>query len=351
MSFRFEFFSAEATFHPTQNRGVRSRSLINPRRQGEIEVVNGGGPDIEVIRPFNESFDLMRHILFRPFDLKKWFVIGFAAWLSNLGNGNYNLNFRNDDLKDVPGLRGLRDTISQIPHSTLVFYIIAFGVVIIALVILFAWLRSRGRFIFVDCIAKNRGAIAGPWREFRPQGNSYFLFSLAVALIMIIVLIAAALPFLMPLLRSGAARPHLRDVYVLCMIVLWAAVLVVFVIAWSLISHFMVAIMYRRRCLAREGFRAAVSLIRTYPGEITLYCLFWIALTIGTAFASCLIILATCCIALLPYLGTVITLPIYVVLRGFGLRFIRQFGPDYDVWAANVETPPTAPAVPPPLPT
>lgn len=311
--------------------------------------MNGGGPNIEIIRPFNEAFELMKQILFRPFDLKKWFVIGFAAWLSNLGNGNYNFNFRNGDWKDVAGAQEVRDTISSIPHSILIFCVIAFVVLLFALIILFAWLRSRGRFIFVDCIVKNRGAIAEPWREFRQQGNSYFLFSLVVGLIVMIILLVVGLPFLVPLIRSGAAFPHM-DVYVICAISFWLAIIALLVVAWALISHFMIAIMYRRRCLAREGFRAAVSLITTYPGEITLYCLFWIALTIGTVFASCIVILATCCIALLPYLGTVITLPIYVVLRGYGLRFIRQFGPDYDVWAANVETPPTAAPLPPPLP-
>lgn len=310
--------------------------------------MNGTNPNIEIIRPFNESFEVMKQILFRPFDLKKWFVVGFAAWLSNLGNGNYNFNFRGDDWKDVPGARGLRDFIDQTPHSTLMAWIITLAVIFFALMILFAWLRSRGRFIFVDCIAKNRGAIAEPWREFRPQGNSYFLFSLAVGIAMMIMLLIAALPFVLPVIRGGG-RPHLHDAYMLCVIALWGALVAVLVVGWALISHFMVTIMYRRRCLARDGFRAAVCLIRNYPGEITLYCLFWIALTIGTVFASCIVILATCCVALLPYIGTVITLPIYVVLRAFGLRFLRQFGPDYDVWASNIEIPP-APPIPPPLP-
>jgi len=117
-----------------------------------------------------------------------------------------------------------------------------------------------------------------------------------------------------------------------------------------LISHFMVAIMYRRRCLALEAFWAAVSLITNYPGEITLYCLFWIALGIASAIAACAVILATCCIALIPYIGTVILLPLVVCLRAFGLRFIRQFGSDYDVWAAIPEAPPAPPSLPPPLP-
>src|SRR5207249_11796928 len=86
-----------------------------------------------------------------------------------------------------------------------------------------------------------------------------------------------------------------------------------------------------------------------YPGEITLYCLFWIALGIGAAITACAVILATCCIALIPYIGTVILLPLLVCLRAFGLRFIRQFGPDYDVWAAMPEASPTS-SIPPPLP-
>src|SRR5947208_3074312 len=111
----------------------------------EIEVVNGTAPNVEVLRPFNEAFEVIKQILFRPFDLKKWFVIGFAAWLSNIGNGNYNFNFRGNDWKDFPGAREIRDTVSQIPHSTLIFGIIAFGTVVIAMIILFVWLRSRGR--------------------------------------------------------------------------------------------------------------------------------------------------------------------------------------------------------------
>jgi hypothetical protein len=134
------------------------------------------------------------------------------------------------------------------------------------------------------------------------------------------------------------------------MIALWVFILVLLILAWLLISHFMVAVMYRRRCRAGEGIRAAVSLIANYPGEITLYCLFWIVLAMGAGIASCAAIVATCCIALIPYIGTVILLPLFVFLRAFGLRFIRQFGPDYDVWVAIPASTTTSAIEPPPLP-
>ncbi len=312
--------------------------------------MNGGEPTIEIFKPFSEAFELMKKILFQPFDLKKWFVIGFAAWLSNLGgSGNYNFNYRDRDWNDFPVVQDLRDEIHQIPHPLLIFILIVFLVLIFAIIIVFAWLRARGRFMFVDCIVKNRGAIAEPWREFRKEGNSYFLFALVVGLIIGIVLTLTALPFLVPVIRSGL-RPHWRDVYLLFTVVLWAAFLVLVIFVWTLISHFMVAVMYRRRCRANEAFRAAISLVANYPGEITFYCLFWIALAIAVGMASCVVILATCCIALIPYIGTVILLPVFVCLRAFGLRFIRQFGSDYDVWASGVEPPPPALPAPPPLP-
>jgi hypothetical protein len=210
-------------------------------------------------------------------------------------------------------------------------------------------LRARGRFIFVDCIVKNRGAIVEPWREFREQGNSYFLLALLVGCIIFVIASVASLPFMLPIIR-GVTFLHLHDVYLICMIVLWAVVLLLLILAWALVSHFMVAVMYRQRCRAGQAFRTAISLISNYPGEITFYCLFWIVLGIASAIAACAVILATCCIALIPYIGTVILLPLVVCLRAFGLRFIRQFGSDYDVWAAMPEAPPAPPSLPPPLP-
>ena len=310
--------------------------------------MNGGsGSNIEVFKPFGEAFELMKKILFQPFDVEKWFLIGFAAWLAHLGAGSYNFNFDREDWKDAPIVQSVRDWLSGISTWVLILGLGGLFLLIVIIMVVFAWLRARGRFMFIDCIVKNRGAIVQPWREFRAEGNSYFLFGLVVGLTISVIATFAGLPFIIPVIHAGSP-PHLNDVYMLSMLALWVVVMLLFVFAWVLISHFMVAVMYRQRCKAAEGFRLAISLIRSHPGEITLYCLFWIALTIASGMASCLVVLATCCIAIIPYLGTVIMLPILVCLRAFGLRFIRQFGPDYDVWAESVEHPPSQ--IPPPLP-
>jgi hypothetical protein len=321
--------------------------------------MNGTEPNIEVFKPFGEAFELMKKILFQPFDLKKWFVIGFAAWLANMGGGGGGFNYQFNRREE---LRKLNEAISQIPHPLLVFGISVLIFFVFALIVLFAWLRARGRFMFIDCIVKNRAAIAQPWHEFRKEGNSYFLFSLVVAFVFIIFVASLALPLII-LAIKGRHYLYLHrdrlDVYVLLAIAAWVFLILLLIIAWALIASFMVPVMYRRHCRAYEAFCAAVSLIASHPGEIVLYCLFLIVLVVATGLISCFAICATCCVAALPYIGTVILLPVFVLLRSFSLLFLRQFGADYDVWVGLMPpeflpilsgAPPAPPTVSPPNP-
>ena len=61
--------------------------------------------------------------------------------------------------------------------------------------------------------------------------------------------------------------------------------------------------------------------------------LFLLLLAVAAVMVNCTVTCATCCITAIPYMGTVILLPIPVTLGAFSLLFLRQFGLDYDVWA------------------
>src|SRR5947207_10147395 len=167
--------------------------------------MNGTGPEIQIFKPFGEAFELMKKILFQPFDLKKWFIIGFAAWLANLGCVGGGFNYRYDRGEDF---QKLNETISRIPHPVLITGICALIAVVLLLVVLFAWLRARSRFMFIDCIVRNRGAIAEPWREYRTEGNSYFVFQLLVILGAMAAVVLLAIVFvLLGFLASGHREP------------------------------------------------------------------------------------------------------------------------------------------------
>jgi hypothetical protein len=141
--------------------------------------VNGGNDKIEIFKPFGEAFELTKKILFQPFNFEKWLIVGFAAFLAghfagmgfNFPIGGFprhdaNQNFVSPDWEEW--------------KPWLVVGIIVLGTLILSLIIVLMWLRARGNFIFTDCIARNRAAIVDPWREYRREGNSYFVFLLLV---------------------------------------------------------------------------------------------------------------------------------------------------------------------------
>ena len=184
---------------------------------------------------------------------------------------------------------------------------------------------------FVDCIVRNRAAIIAPWKEFRAEGNSFFLFSLLVVLAPVAVIVVAGLVLIVPFFPSGDQAQPSVAFWIRLSLFVFVAVCLAFV--WALASQLMVPIMYRQRCHARLAFAQAVDLVTSHPGPILLYVLFLLLLAVAAVMISCAVTCATCCIAAIPYVGTVILSPIPVALGAFSLLFMRQFGSEYDVWA------------------
>src|SRR5438874_11650438 len=95
--------------------------------------MNGSSNKIEIFTPFGEAFELMKKILFQPFDLKKWLVIGFTAWLASLGaGGGSGFNY---EPKRGQGMEKINETISQIPPPILVMGIVLIIFVVVVLIV------------------------------------------------------------------------------------------------------------------------------------------------------------------------------------------------------------------------
>jgi hypothetical protein len=298
--------------------------------------MNGTEPKIEIFKPFGEAFELMKKILFQPFDFKKWLVVGFAAFLASFSGGfSYSFNpfsgwSDRQDRKEIA--ESFRDAGPVAQMEWWVIALIVMGVLIIlTLVLVFMWLGARGRFIFTDCVVHNRGAIGAPWKEFRAQGNSFFLFSLLVMLCIFVVVVLAALALFLPFIFRGSVGQPGLGFWIALGVFLFVMLCLGF--GWAVVSQLMIPIMYRQGCLARNAFSQSVGLIAAQPGPMLLYFLFLFVILFAAGLISCFAACLTCCIAAIPYIGTVLLLPIPVTLHGFSLLFLRQFGSDYDVWA------------------
>lgn len=314
----------------------------------EMSDMNSTPGKIEVFAPFSAAIDLTKLILFQPFDIAKWLVIGFAAFLANLGGGAGNLN----PVRRLPkGDWSWRSTSHDFANSGSDLPAWAWPLIVVGLLMLVAlfialmWVGSRGKFIFTDCVVRNRGAIVEPWKAFAREGNSYFLFSVLVGLIFLAALGLAGAPLWVPFALN---RNPPEGVALVFGISLLALVIIVLCFGLSLVSIFMVPIMYRQRCGAGAAFRQSLALTGQHFGPVLLYLLFCIVLWVAFTLVACVLTCVTCCITAIPYVGTVILLPVSVFFRSYLLLFVRQFGPDYDAWGNVVVEVPQDPLDPPP---
>ena len=115
------------------------------------------------------------------------------------------------------------------------------------------------------------------------------------------------------------------------------AVGIVFWIIKRLTTDFVVPLQFLRQSRCLDAWRELGGLARGNVGHLVLYFLFRIVLAIAIAVVVVAIVLGTCCVAgclfAVPYLGTVLLLPILLFERAYSLHYLAQFGPDYDVFS------------------
>lgn len=304
------------------------------------------------VEPLGRAWNRTKASLFSPFEPGKWLVLAFAAWLANLGRRGgppaWSFRYRDDDPWENLGALPVewRDWLFGPLGLGILALIACCGV---ALAVVLIWVSSRGKFVFLDDVSRNRAAVVAPWKEFRVEGNSLFLWRLLFGLLALAVVsvVAAAMVLLWIGLGgtelAGAGLAFLVAASVLAGLPI--AVLLAYV--YCFLEHFVVPIMYRDRVGTVEGWRRFLRLFRRNPWAFALYGLFLLVLYLGLLVAILVAGCATCCIGFLllalPYVWAVILLPVLFVLRAFGPEFLSQFGPAEWTWpGAPMEAPPAA---------
>ena len=298
---------------------------------------------ISYSRPLGQAWAHMTGLLLRPIDLGRWCVLGFTAFLAGLvgGDGAGSSGWRLQEALDLEPDRPLRewpdaalDALRDLAFDGWIVALVAVLVLaglVVALVL--TWVGSRGQFMFLDNLAHRRAEVTEPWRRFRAEGNSLFLWQLVYGLVVMVVLalIAGAAIVAVAALDTGEAGSlALLPVFV---VLGTAGFLLVAGLAYVefFLLHLVVPIMHRRRigCTAAWGVFGAE--FRRRPWPFVLYGLLHLALGLAAGAAILGAGLLTCCIGLLllaiPYLGTVLTLPLPVFVRYLDLVWLEQFGP------------------------
>jgi hypothetical protein len=346
---------------------------------------------ISVTAPIDQAIHRTKRTLFQPFSIGKWFTLGFCAFLASLGEGGGgNINIPTPGggggggtpapapfprptppggpasgpwpgsggsggvgTPPVDEFQHVVDTVKQfvVQHAVWIIPVILFS---IAIGVLLLWVRSRGKFMFLDGVVRDHAAVIEPWKRLRPQGNSFFRFELALAAL----IVGGTLLLLTILYFVASGDIHTRQfgagavaaLGIGALVIIPAAI--VFSVAKAVAVDFLVPIMYARETTlgpAWQEFRRDVAPGNVWP--IVLFYLMRIVIGIATAMIMGIGMCVTCFLAALPYLSSVVFLPLFVFNRCYSLYFLQQFGSQYVMLVDPVEVPPTGfPVVMPPPP-
>jgi len=299
--------------------------------------------NISVTDPISRAEKWTKRILFRPFDLGKWFAIGFCAWIAGIGgsggSGGSSPRFGKGFSHPRQGGEEMRAFFERgmewfLENFTIVVSVGALVFLLMAsLWILMIWISSRGKFMFLDNVVRNMAEIKEPWNEFLPEGNSLTLFRLCFAVAGVGTLLLVGALSLPPFIGCIQAKSFLP----LGLVGIFWAVLLFFLwilalgVVGTFLDDFVVPIMYLRRCSCTDAWREFLPWAKAYAGQFALFLLFKIVLGIGIGLLAMLAMVLTCCVAAIPFLGTVILLPLAVFMRSYTLSYLAQYHPEYDL--------------------
>jgi len=318
-------FEAPAPQPPTAETAARKVPLLG---------VTGMRPSCRAAA--SQAWARVVEVLFRTFDVTRWFSMGFCAWLAYVGTPSGNFNGVRDGkpgaLKEQADAL-LDKLVSAAAHPGEV----ASELLLVALGLLFAlWLcslRSRGDFMLMHRWYRPDAPIRQCWHSSRAAAHELFVwrifFFLIALLLLVLVGLVAYAQVVGPYLAAGKvwSAPLVRPT-VACVT---AAVLLG--VGVQLVAHlakaFVVPVMYWHGVTASRAWLVVFALCNQYPfavlGYLACGALLWLAAVVALlAFVAC-----TCCIGIiplaLPYLSGVVMLPMYLFFRGYAVCFLSQW--------------------------
>jgi hypothetical protein len=309
---------------------------------------------------FSMAFNRTVLMLFKPFSLKKWLMIGliasFAAAISGGGGGGGGGNINIPDGSQHSSCVHASSEDAACPHHSdnssdtktsleqtnqsnqsnsqpegfgelanvpgFVWTILGvFFVITILLTLLFTWLNSRFVFIFINSVIHNTTEIKKPWEEYRSQGNSYFKWLVSILVILFVVFVAVlgsaffSFASLDGILPSSSFNWTLFISSVVIGVIVWIVVLFV----GHMVVSFALPIMAKQKVGILVALSKLLSLIKTNFLAFLIYLP--IALVLGIVCGILVLVVFLLFLLLLLILGLFVFLVPALVL-GMGTVYI-----------------------------
>lgn len=253
------------------------------------------------------SWEWTRTVLFRPFQIKKWLILGFIALLAGQLSYGYNsrgnVNLPRGDSRETKveetsqGKRSRQEekissraeesspfqksraSFQKIDKRFLASIIAGLIFVFILFFFLFTWIFSRFSFIFIEAVVKNEASIKKPFRENRRLGNSYFLWNITIGIISLTLAGALGLFMYLSLSRIGVFSQGIQAggmkilLAILPFIVFIGIIGIIFVFLTFVVNNFILPVMYKDKMTILKAWRPVLKILNENKRSVFLYLL------------------------------------------------------------------------------
>jgi len=314
--------------------------------------------NIQYWQPLEDGLQNMKRLLFRPFDIGRWFVLGFTVWLIHIGRGGGSGSGNNPEVRshvrggDWDGaFDSFGESVSDIlPTEMALALILTLVAIAVVVGIALLWVGCRARFIWLENLTSRTHQFGANWSRFGHLGDSFFLWKVGFTLVLLMVVAPLVIfgGIIGLLTGEGLGGPA----SVLGWMALGFGMFVVIVVSAYIdffAESFVTVIMHRRGVGVLAAWREFRTIFEANPGHFVLVGIMKLVLHLVSALAVIMVALLTCCVGFLlliiPYINAVVMLPVYAALRYYDLHWLGQFDPDLggpanDDGDAPQETPP-----------
>jgi hypothetical protein len=288
----------------------------------------------------SKAVERSKQLLF-PFKADKWFGLGFTVFLAQCGETSGGASIPNvptgttgsgsssasPDLGQMveDGVNAFYDDLAL--YLTLATAVLVVGMGLWAFVF---WFSSRAKLMFVESVVWDRVDFNAQWSRAAPLGFSLFKFRLLFALggsTLMLGAVGAAAAVGMPDFLAGQ---FVGSAALLAYGIVGLALLFVSV-PWAmtaaLLDDFVVPLMVIRNVRVGDAWSICRrEVIKGNVGGLFVFYVLRFVLGLAIGVTMVLAMCVTCCLTAIPYIGTVLLLPIFVFSRAYPLYYLEQLG-------------------------
>ncbi len=289
----------------------------------------------------SKAVERSKQLLF-PVKVEKWFALGLTVFLAQCGETGYSLptslpsspsSSSSSGSGDWGDLRNSFDEAVRGFNADAALYIsLAIGgaLVTAGVWLVVVWFSSRAKLMFVESVVWDRVDVSAQWTRAADLGFSLFKFRAILGLsVWTLLLGSTALGFAiaLPSFLAGelwGPRPWAAyATFALAALLIGTPAAIVS----ALLDDFVVPLMVLRNARVSEAWKMCRSeVLAGNVGGVFLFYLLRMVLSVGIAMVASILTCVTCCMTAVPYLGTVILLPVFTFSRAYPLYYLEQLG-------------------------